>query len=219
MNYLEENYIYINKFTKCACGKELNEVEYRKQLFNILNDEEKRNLSIDSKNRNNNYIKIYCMFCGYKLKNNETDYDEEKPFSKYIFININGELKEHLICNKCNKNFNKKEPHIRCIICQEEHTFNIEKDNKINKVENEIIIKESHNITENLKEQNKKSENDIKRKNDNNKKIKIKVDRGEENLNSKERLTKVKNSNVNDKKGKIGKVKEKSKVCKKCIIF
>ena len=219
LNYLEENYIYINKFTKCACGKELNEVEYRKQLFNILNDEEKRNLSIDSKNRNNNYIKIYCMFCGYKLKNNETDYDEEKPFSKYIFININGELKEHLICNKCNKNFNKKEPHIRCIICQEEHTFNIEKDNKINKVENEIIIKESHNITENLKEQNKKSENDIKRKNDNNKKIKIKVDRGEENLNSKERLTKVKNSNVNDKKGKIGKVKEKSKVCKKCIIF
>ena len=85
-------------------------------------------------------------------------------------------------------------------------------------MENEIIIKESHNITENLKEQNKKSENDIKRKNDN-KKIKIKVDRGEENLNSKERLTKVKNSNVNDKKGKIGKVKEKSKLCKKCIIF
>ena len=90
-----------------------------------MNIEEKSEIEIDSNNRKQNYIKICCMLCG-DISNNKNNPEEEKHFSKYNLINNIGEIKEHLICINCLKKIDEKALSIYCLICQENHSKDIE---------------------------------------------------------------------------------------------
>lgn len=109
---------------KCKCGKELEE-NYRNELWNLLNKEEKSKIEIDSNNPNQNYIKICCILCG-DISNNKNNPEEEKYFSKFYLINKIGEIKEHLICINCLEKIDEKKSSIYCLICQENHYKDIE---------------------------------------------------------------------------------------------
>jgi hypothetical protein len=155
----EKNYIFKNKFIKCSCGKNINEVELASKIFNLIDRTEKEKLKEDSNKRTKNYVTEYCMRCGKKCETNKCQ--------KYNFNDT--KYSEHFVCEECNGNINNNEPiSIFCIICDKGHEQNEEKiiDNfdKSNENSNDGNISKDQNDT-NLTNEDK---NDI----NNNKNIK-----------------------------------------------
>ena len=176
INEFEKAYVHKNKIIKCKCGKEIDEMEYGSQIWNMLGADEKDNLEIESKVRIRNYIQMYCMICGKKLK--EIDKNKNKKeleiYNKYNFTNSNNEPITHLICEKCNKVLNKNISSIFCKICHQYHN-NIDNysindfpkenknninengsDNIINKKNNKNNLNENKNIGKSQKVKNNK---------------------------------------------------------------
>ena len=215
LSEFEKNYIFKNEKIKCKCGKELEE-NYRNELWNLLNIEEKSEIEIDSNNRNQNYIKICCMLCG-DISNNKNNPEEEKHFSKYNLINNIGEIKEHLICINCLKKIDEKALSIYCLICQENHSKDIE-----NKDKNNIIKDKEYNLKNNIINDEKENNNnkineDAINENRKSKKgvVSIKVD----DIDNEFGIRELKNSQNNNNKHQMVKVETKGKICKFCIIF
>ena len=151
----EKNYIFKNKFIKCSCGKNIDEVELASKLFSLIDRTEKEKMKEESNKRTKNYIREYCMNCGKKCKINNCH--------KFDFNNT--KYSEHFFCEKCYENINNNEPtSLFCIICNREHELNK------NKIINNININNENSNDENIKEDKNNTINTIKDKNDNNKK-------------------------------------------------
>ena len=197
INEFEKAYVLKNKIIKCKCGEEMEEFEYSSRILNILKKDEKENLEIKSKVRIKNYIQIYFMICGEKLIEIDKNKNKKKIkiYNKYNFKNFNNETIPHLICEKCNKDFEKDKPSIFCIICHEihennEYIFSINNIQKENTNNNNNIIQNDSTIVAN----NNNSNNNLN--------IKDKEKSQKENKNNDGMIEKNKEEN---KKGKINK--------------
>ena len=147
----EKNYIFKNKFIKCSCGKNMDEVDLASRIFSLMDRTEKEKLKEESNKRTKNYVRQYCMKCGKKCEINNCH--------KYNFDNT--KYSEHFVCEKCNENINNNEPvSLFCIICNKEHEQNK------NKIINNIY-KGNENINdENIKKDKNDSSNTNNDKND-----------------------------------------------------
>lgn len=152
----EKNYIFKNKFIKCSCGKNEDEVELASKVFSLIDRNEKEKLKEESNKRTKNYANEYCMICG---KKNETN-----NCHKYDFFNT--KIQVHFVCEECYKNINNNEAKsLFCIICDKEHEQN---KNKIiyNTVKGNEYNNEYKNITNNNKKDNNYTKSINKDKND-----------------------------------------------------
>ena len=170
----EKNHIFKNKFIRCSCGENVNEVELASNIFNLFDRTEKEKLREESNKRTKNYVSEYCMNCGKKWETNKCH--------KYNFDNT--KYSEHFVCDKCYENINKNEPiSLFCIICDKEHEQNKNK-----------IIDNTDKGNENINDENinkdKKEANNINKdenvKNSSKKNIIIKIDNESNNIYCKE---------------------------------
>jgi len=185
----EKNHVFKNKFIKCSCGANLNEVEFASQIYNLADRTEKEKMKEEANKRTKNYVRKYCMICGRKCEINK--------FYKYSFDNT--KFSEHFICDKCYESINNNEPlSLFCIICHKEHgqnknkiIDNTNKNNGNNKDENNINKDkddENNNINKDENDNNNinQERNDINNQENKKKKVVIKTTNESNNIDNEE---------------------------------
>ena len=149
LNKFEKENIYKNKLIKCECGKDEKEVDYLSEILNLIDEEEKKILETEAKQRIKDYYNKYCMICGEEINKNNNNKCEK-------YENI-----EHYICEKCNK---KNEINY-CKLCQKYH------DKSLNNISGNIVQNSNNDLKNSFSQ--KQSSNSFNNNSSDDKKISV----------------------------------------------